>query len=601
MIRSRHASLATFLMLSGCGSGSEPKPPPTFTRDIAPIVFANCTECHRPGENAPFPFLTYGDVRKRARQVAQVTQSRYMPPWLPAPGPDPLVRARRLSDDDVATIKRWVEEGAVEGDAADLPAPPTYNSEWHLGPPDLVIEMPEEYVLAAGGEDVYRNFVVPSPVPTTQYVRAIEFRPGNARVVHHAFVLTDITDGSRRQESADPAPGFDGIHPPESAMAPGGFFLSWTPGRAPDEGLPGMSWRLEKGMDVVIQLHLQPSGKPERVRASVGLYFDDGPPTRIPYTVGLFDKALDIPAGEANYVTNVSYTLPADVDVLAVLPHAHFLGKEMTGYATLPNGTRHDLLHIPEWDFNWQASYRYEKPVFLPRGTIVAIEYVYDNSAANVWNPHDPPQRVSYGLQSVDEMCEFWLQVLPRQPGDLAVIKADYEQRLVAQVIIDARRALKKDPNDVQAHIRLGQSLFSQGKMEEALRSYRDALRIDREAADAYLFSSLVFERLGNFDAAVREIDNAVKYGRDDAEMHFARGSLFYRAEKLDEAGPSYQEAVRLKPDHFKANLQLGVVLARTGRPDLAIPHFERCIALRPDDGDARRNLQLARSMLNQR
>ncbi|MHC5114853.1 MAG: tetratricopeptide repeat protein [Planctomycetota bacterium] len=600
MIRTRPASLVAIALLSGCGSSSSEGPSdPTYTRDIAPIVFAHCTECHRPGENAPFAFLTYDDVRKRARQVAEVTESRYMPPWLPAPGPDPFVRSRRLSDVEVATIRRWVEEGAVEGDAADLPAAPTFHDEWHMGPPDLVIEMPEEFTVPAGGEDIYRNFVIESPVEATRYVRAIEFRPGNARVVHHAFVLTDTTDGSRRQDETDPEPGFDGIHPPESAMAPGGFFLSWTPGRVPDEGLPGMSWRLEKGTDVVIQLHLQPSGKPEPVRSSVGLYFDDGPPTRIPYTVGLFDKDLDIPAGEANYVTEVDYVLPADVDVLAVLPHAHFLGKEMTGYALLPDGTRRDLLHIPQWDFNWQESYRYENPVFLPRGTKVAIRYVYDNSSANVWNPHRPPQRVTYGLQSADEMCEFWLQVLPRNPNDLEIIQADYEIRLVTQVETDARRALKEDPNDAQAHIRLGQSLFTQGKVEDALRSYRKALRIDPESADAYLFSSIVFEQLGNFDAAVREIDSAIKYAPDDAEKHFARGSLYYRADKLVEAGTSYQDAVRLNPEHFKANLQLGVVLARTGRPDLAIPYFETCIALRPDDGDAKRNLQLARSMLN--
>jgi len=609
-IRDSVARAAVLLALAAACSepSSTPAPPPsteapTFARDVAPIVYAHCASCHRAGENAPFVLTSYEAVRRRARQIADVAESGFMPPWPPRvePGePRRFLGQRGLTEDEIGTLRRWHDTGTLRGDSAE-PALPVFPEGWKLGEPDLVVEMPETYLLRPEGEDVYRNFVIESPIEgpgaSPRRVRTIEFRPGNSRIVHHAFVLTDTTDGSRRQDAADPLPGFDGIHPPESATMPDGFFLGWTPGRLPFEGTRGMSWALDVGTDLVIQLHMQSSGKPEEVRSSVGLYFDDGPPTKHPVTIGLFSKEVDIPAGEADHTIEVSYRLPVDVDVLAVLPHAHFLGKSLRAFAELPDGTTEELIEISEWDFNWQEAYYYVEPVALPRGTVLQLRFVYDNSLANPRNPHLPPRRVTYGLQSTDEMCELWLQVLPRNPEDLAALRRDFDKVLMAQVSDDARRALDESPDDAQAHLRLGQALLGQGQLDEALAKFRAALELDPTMTDAAVLLAATLERRGQRDEARRELVQAIARRPGTARLRFALGSLHYRANELQPALASYREAVRLDPTDFRARLQLGVTLARTGDLDGAIASFERCVEQRPDDADARKNLDQARAM----
>ena len=626
MKRYRHAVAAAALLAVGCApEGGDPASgtaapsatsvdapaAPTYAADVASILYANCAACHREGENAPFTLTSYEDARRRARQIAEVVTSGYMPPWPPSTSADEPARfhgQRGLTQTEVTTLTRWFEQGAERGDAAAEPPPPSFAARadgWTLGPPDLVVEMPEAYVLGPRGdleqgtssEDVYRNFVIESPVTSTRHVRAIEFRPGNARVVHHAFVLVDSTDGSRRQDEADPGPGFDGIHPPETALTPGGFFLSWTPGRVPFAGERGLSWALEADTDIVLQVHMQPSGKTEEVRASVGFYFDEGPPTRRPVTLGLFSKEIDIPAGEGDYHVEVEYRLPVDVDVLAVLPHAHFLGKSMRGLARTPDGERVSLIEIPEWDFNWQEAYRYLEPVRLPRGTVLELDFAYDNSRTNPRNPNVPPARVTYGLDSVDEMCELWLQVLPRNPADGPALQKDFDRILMQQVAADARRSLAENPDDAQSHLRLAQTLVGGGKLAEAESELREALRLDPTLVDATLLLADLIERSGRRDEARRQLGAALSRRPAEARLHFALGSLHYRANELKQALPSYLEAVRLAPDDFRSRLQLGVTHARMGNLDGALACFERCVELRPDDPDARKNLEQARRM----
>jgi Flp pilus assembly protein TadD len=586
-----------------CSESSSERVPeaPTFAKDVAPIVYANCASCHRAGENAPFTLTSYEDVRRRARQIAEVAESGFMPPWPPHVGPGEEGRflgQRGLTAGEVETLRRWSDTGAPRGESTE-PTVPVFPEGWKLGEPDLIVQMPEAYTLGPEGEDVYRNFVIAGPVDAlgSRRVRAFEFRPGNNRTVHHAFVLTDATDGSRRQDDADPSPGFDGIHPPKSATTPDGFFLGWTPGRLPFEGTRGMSWALDVGTDLVIQLHLQPSGKPEEVRSSIGLYFDDGPPTRHPVTIGLFSKELDIPAGAADHTVEVSYRLPVDVDVLAVLPHAHFLGKSVRAFAELPSGETVELIELPEWDFNWQEAYYYAEPLALPRDTVLQLRFTYDNSLANPRNPNLPPRRVMYGLQSTDEMCELWLQVLARNPQEVELLRRDFDKVLMAQVSDDARRALDESPDDAQAHLRLGQALLGQGKLEEAAAELRAALELDPNATDATVLLAAVLERRGQRDDARRALIEALARRPGNARLHFALGSFHYRTNELPQALASYRESVRLDPTDFRAQLQLGVTLARTGDLDAAISRFERCVELRPDDPDARKNLEQARTM----
>ncbi len=337
------APLALILAATAHANGSADGSAVTFTKDIAPIVYANCAACHRPGGVGPFSLLTYDDARKRARQMAAVTGARYMPPWPPESGKGEFVGERRITDAQIARIRQWVEAGAPEGRRADLPPPPRFPEGWALGEPDLVLTLPEPWTLPPGGTDVFRNFVLPVPVTRTRYVRALEIRLEDRKIAHHANVLVDRTRSARRRDAQDGEPGFAGM---ELAMESEGFdpdshFLFWKPGSAPYEEPPDMAWRLDLGADLVLNLHLKPSGKPERMQPKVGLYFTEQAPVRLPMLLQLeHDGALDIPPGAAGFVVTDEIELPVAVEVLGIYPHAHYVGKDVQGVAILPDGRR---------------------------------------------------------------------------------------------------------------------------------------------------------------------------------------------------------------------------------------------------------------------
>ena len=296
--------------------------PVTFNKDIAPLVHRSCAPCHRPGEAGPFSLLSYADVRKRARQIAKVTGSRYMPPWPPEPGYGEFVGERRLPDEDVALLRRWADAGAPEGSATDRPEPPRFAEGWQLGPPDLELRADEPFEVPAEGTDVFRNLVLKVPVTGPRYVRALELRPGDKKVVHHANVLVDRTGSARLKDARDPGPGFSGmdVELESPSFEPDSHFLFWKPGTAAVAEPADMAWRVDSSTDLVLNLHLQPSGKPEPIQPTVGLYFTDRAPTRFPMLVQLeHDGALDIPPGEASFAVTDHYDLPVDVAVLGVL------------------------------------------------------------------------------------------------------------------------------------------------------------------------------------------------------------------------------------------------------------------------------------------
>ncbi len=450
--------------------------PVTWSQDIAPLVYSHCTTCHHPGGAGPFSLLTYPDARRWVPQMVIVTQSRFMPPWLPEPGYGDFADVRRLSDRERALIQTWAKSGMPQGDPAAAPAPPHYDSVWLLGKPDLILKVARPFTLQAGGTDVFRNFILPYPLQKTHYIRAMEIVPGTPQIVHHANVIIDRTASRRHQHPndwQDGVPGMELLVDSGNRFEPDSHFLFWKPDTPALIEPPGMPWRLDPGNDLILNIHLKPSGKPEILDAQVGLYFTDQPPAMQPMLLQLDrDDALDIPPGVANFVVEDALTLPLDVEVLGVYPHAHYLGRDLEGWATLPDGEKKWLVWIRNWDIDRQSVYRYKEPIYLPKGSVLRMRYTYDNSPANVHNPNSPPIRVRAGNRSVDEMSHLWIQVLP-----VHVPPNSPDPRLLLEEAW-MRNRLRKSPQDRVGLYNLAAALAGQGKFIQAAGVYEQELRL---------------------------------------------------------------------------------------------------------------------------
>jgi len=403
--------------------------PLTFTEDIAPLVFASCTQCHRPGEAGPFSLLSYRDVSKRARNLLSVMEDRIMPPWHPAKGYGQFKNELRLTDEQIATFRAWVQAGTPEGPPESLPALPEFADGWQLGTPDLIVTTSSAYPVPAGGRDIYRNFSLPLDLPEDKWLTAIEVRPGDREVLHHVLVFLDENQKARASDGRDGKPGFRGRSDGRSQMVAG-----WAVGCQPEHLPEGLAVKLPKGSDLVLQSHLHPSGRATEEQTTIGLYFAKQPPKRSLLSIQLppffgFLAKLDVPAGEADYVLQDSFELPCDVDAVTIGGHAHLLCRSLRMRAVLPNGDEVPLLHIPEWDFDWQNRYSFAEPVRLPKGAVVHAELHYDNSAQNPNNPNVPPQRVKWGRETSDEMGSVTLLVTPADEADLGVLQRALRQQ----------------------------------------------------------------------------------------------------------------------------------------------------------------------------
>ena len=395
----------------------------TYCKQVAPILWKNCASCHRPGEIGPFSLLTYKDAKKRAEFIKEITQDRRMPPWKPEPGYGEFRDVRRLSAEDLHTLARWADAGAPEGDQKDLPVMPHFHDGWQLGTPDLVLTRPKTFKIYASGRDIYRNFVLKIPIDKDRTVAATEFRPGNRRVVHHALFFLDAWGQARRRDGEDGQPGyttFGGI-----GVLPSGGLGGWAPGATPRRLPEGTGMALAKGTDLVMQVHYHPDGKEETDLSSVGIYFTKKPATTIVGGIAVRTRKLDIPPGEKHCAVHAeSQPLPADAKALAIFPHMHNLGREMKVTAYPPSGGEVPMIWIRDWDFNWQGAYAFQQPMNLPKGTVIKVDAVYDNSSDNPKNPSDPPQPVHWGEQTTDEMCLLGMTVVTNSPADLKKIRA---------------------------------------------------------------------------------------------------------------------------------------------------------------------------------
>jgi tetratricopeptide (TPR) repeat protein len=567
---------------------ADPDSPVTFNRDIAPIIFRSCSTCHHPGESGPFLLLTYSDVKKHARQIADVTQARSMPPWLPDPQALKFADDLRLPDSQIDLIQRWVSQGAVEGDSADLPPAPKFAEGWRLGTPDLILKAEKPYILPAEGTDSYWNFIFRVPIEQTRWVKAIEIHPGDKRYVHHANILVD-RGASSRQREAEPGAGFGGmeIRIESQTFDPDSHLLFWKPGTVPSVEPDGMALRLDKGTDLVLNTHMQPSGKPEVIQPTIGIYFTAQPATKFPMLLQLEnDVKIDIPPGQNDFVVTDKFILPVDVDLLAIYPHAHYLGRDLQASAILPDGTQKTLLHIRRWNLNWQAVYRYAEPMILPKGTTVTLRYVYDNSDENAMNPSHPPARVRAGNRSSDEMCHLWLQVLP--------VNTDATQgdpRMVLQEAL-ARHNIEKNSSDFEAHYNLAAMLQARSKIEEARREYEFALRIHPEDAAANNAMGTVLLAAGQPGEAVTYLARALLTRPDYFDAHYNLGNALASQNDFAGASEQFRLALKVRPDDADAEVNLGSALADMGNFSQAKIHFERALEINPNHALAKENLE---------
>lgn len=407
----------------------------TFSKDVAPILFKHCADCHRPNELAPMSLLTFKESRPWAKSIKEKIVNRQMPPWHADSHYSQFTNERRLTQQEIDTVVAWVDQGAKEGNPKDLPAAPAAPRSadgWKIGKPDVVLSMQEEYTLDAAGSDEYINFTMPTTFKEDVWIQAAEIHPGNRKVVHHviAFIQTPqfqaqwkstqgrpsaqsifYQDGTLIRTKTD-APAYDdGCSAPNGGFARGsgqeglGFPLCfYTPGKDMDVFPPGTAKSIPAGSNIVIQVHYsKTTGKVEKDRSSVGLFFAKAPPERVLTSFGVINHYFKIPPGADNHEVKACYTFSRDVELFTFLPHMHVRGKDMKYEAIYPDGRRETVLFVPNYDFNWQTLYKLDKPLALPKGTKLLVTAHYDNSERNKSNP-DPTKFVRFGDPTYDEM-----------------------------------------------------------------------------------------------------------------------------------------------------------------------------------------------------
>jgi len=363
----------------------------------------------------------------------------------------------------------------------------------------------------------------------------------------------DRSQSSRRQEKS-PGSGFPGmeLQIESESFDPDGHFFFWKPGTIIEPEPPGMALRLDPGNDLVLNTHLQPSGKAEKIQPAIGIYFTEEPATKFPLLLQLEnDRKLDIPAGDSNFVVTDEFTLPETVSLLAIYPHAHYLARDMLAQAKFAGGKTKTLLHISRWDLNWQAVFTYATPVDLPAGSTVSMRYTYDNSEKNPANPNTPPLRVVGGNRATDEMAHLWLQVLPQTSPNAAL-----DPRRVLQEAI-ARHHVENNPADFEAHYNLAAMLQARGEISQSIEHYQRAL--------------------------------ALRPG--DATVENALGGAYFAVQELPQAIAHLSTAAKTRPDYFDSQYNLGLALATSGQFPAAIEHLRAAVKLRPQDADAEANL----------
>lgn len=394
-------------------SGPQPEPQPlvqkgfTYAEDIAPLLNNHCIQCHRPGEVAPFSLIGYENAKQWSAMMAQVTESGQMPPWKAEPADVEYKNNFGLTNEQRKMLKAWDEAGAPRGDRSKEPAPPTFGKDWALGDPDLLLQMPYEFELKADGQDEYWNFVIKPDIKEPVWVQAMDVRPGNKKIVHHVIAFTDkkgrsekLLSGPRGDKKAGYLTTGGGV-----GFMPDGSMGGWAPGVAASKLPDDAGFLLEPGTDIILQVHYNKSGKIEKDRTQVALYFNKSAKAEKKVDIAwIANPLINIKAGAANAKFTQRFRLPTAIEIYNVMPHMHLLGRSMTAHAVFPDGKKIKLVDVQDWDFNWQLVYTLKKPMILPAGTELVVEASYDNSKDNPFQPNDPPKDVRWGEETTDEM-----------------------------------------------------------------------------------------------------------------------------------------------------------------------------------------------------
>ncbi len=414
----------------------------TFSKDVAPILFKNCAECHRPGEAAPMSLLNYKEARPWARSIREKVLSREMPPWHADPHVGQFSNDRRLTRGEIDTITAWVDGGAKEGEPRDLPPAPKFVEGWNIGQPDLILQMPEEFTLEANGPDEIQNFQIDPGFTEDKYVQMAEARPGNRRIVHHivAFILPPPKDGKPQRKltkeeieklraEKDPIlyyAGFlrrlrpdvpvydDGCQLPNGGggnqldgsgqIEIGNLLCGFAPGTNPTIWEPGTAKKIPAGSKIILQIHYsKTAGKVEKDRSMIGLIFAEQPPEKQALTQMISNNYFRIPPGAENHRVTACWTAQEAIHLVSALPHMHYRGKAMEIKVFYPDGRSEVLLNVPNYSFSWQTVYYFKQPMAIPKGTRFLVTGYLDNSGRNRYNP-DPTQAVRFGEPTYDEM-----------------------------------------------------------------------------------------------------------------------------------------------------------------------------------------------------
>ena len=415
MTRIRLAVALAALVGTAVSANAQSPAAPTFSKNVAPILYQHCTNCHRAGEIGPMALLSFNDVRPWAKSIATRVTNGTMPPWHADPAHGQFLNDRRLSDADRDTIVKWATAGAPEGNRADLPTPPVFAEGWQMGQPDTIWSMQEDYPIPASGTIEYKNFEVPTNLTEDKWAQAIEVRPGNRSVVHHVIVYIIDPKPAHVPQPFTPGPGMrrpadapKTEHGPDAndrpmTHGPTGWLSGYAPGQSVRVYQPGTALRVPAGATLIIQEHYTATGKETTDRTRIGIKWAKEAPKTAVDVATLQNANFVLPAGASDTRVDAELTLKEDVTVWSILPHTHMRGKKWEVTAIYPDGRSELILNVPKYDFNWQTDYIFKQPLNLPKGTKIRTSAWYDNSTANKANP-DPKKDVYWGDQTWEEM-----------------------------------------------------------------------------------------------------------------------------------------------------------------------------------------------------